>query len=146
MNFVFKNYLRGILTGRFKREEIPDASSSRVGYMFSQKAFGQLGAWATYSDDDQYWKIIDQLKQISMDHGISSRCVFFLFCDTVSQKKRLFRTKNNIYIYSCFVKVTETQFIIQCALWCINHEDMFSNKKVTMVFCNGIRYYGTPCI
>ena len=69
MKFVFIIYLRGMLTGKFKREEVPDAGSSRVGYMFSQKAFGQLGAWATYSGDDQYWKIIDQLKQISMDNG-----------------------------------------------------------------------------
>lgn len=58
-------YFSGLLTGKFKRGDVPDPGSSRIGYMLSKNAFGQLGAWTTYSESDQYWEIIDLLKDIS---------------------------------------------------------------------------------
>ncbi|XP_053382343.1 1-deoxyxylulose-5-phosphate synthase YajO-like [Mercenaria mercenaria] len=59
----------GLLTGKFKKGETPDASNSRLGYMYSQKAVGQLGAWSEYSNNEKYWQIIEILRDISVKHN-----------------------------------------------------------------------------
>lgn len=64
--FIFS----GLLSGKFAKGEIPDSDKSRLGFMNSKNAVGQLGAWATYSEDEKYWNIVQVLKDTARQIGI----------------------------------------------------------------------------
>ncbi|KAJ8303818.1 hypothetical protein KUTeg_018611 [Tegillarca granosa] len=63
----------GLLTGKYKRGEVPDPNTTRIGHVAKdEKRLIQLSApaWSSYSDNDNYWKIIDKLSSISKKHGL----------------------------------------------------------------------------
>ena len=63
---------RGLLTGKYKRDEKPTASVGRIGIIAEdeKKAMQCAPAWSKY-DGDFYWKLRDGLEQIGKDHGMS---------------------------------------------------------------------------
>lgn len=60
-----------MLTGKFKRNEHPDDTSSRVGYMASMKKKGgyTTANWDEFTDNENYWKLIDLMQQVAKNHG-----------------------------------------------------------------------------
>ncbi|XP_060556222.1 1-deoxyxylulose-5-phosphate synthase YajO-like [Ruditapes philippinarum] len=107
----------GLLTGKFKRGGVPDASTSRVGYMLAQKAFGQLGAWSQFSDDDQYWQIIDVLKQISNEND---KTVAQVALKWVLQKGCV----ASVIIGATSLKQLEENMAVGSAQWKLSDEQM----------------------
>ena len=76
--------LRGLLTGKFSREKAPSASESRIGYVHQNEAMALQGApaWSQYKDNENYWKLIDAMKDIAEKQG------------------NLFLAGRNLYLYS----------------------------------------------
>lgn len=67
-------YHRGLLAGKFERGVKPDdPNSSRVAWVEadSQSRTNQSHpSLSQYSDDDQYWDLIQKMKEIAASHGI----------------------------------------------------------------------------
>lgn len=63
----------GMLTGKFKRNQIPDATGSRAGYMQSKKEEGKttMSNWEEFGNDDKYWNLIAIMEKIAKAHGKS---------------------------------------------------------------------------
>ncbi|XP_060594702.1 1-deoxyxylulose-5-phosphate synthase YajO-like [Ruditapes philippinarum] len=61
----------GLLTGKFERNKTPDAKGSRIGFVHQDesKAMQAAPAWSQYNDDDNYWKLMDAMKEIAKIHG-----------------------------------------------------------------------------
>lgn len=59
----------GLLSGKFSRGVAPNPATSRLGFMYSQRAVGQLAAWQNFSSDDNFWELVDVLKDIAKEHG-----------------------------------------------------------------------------
>ncbi|XP_060554464.1 1-deoxyxylulose-5-phosphate synthase YajO-like [Ruditapes philippinarum] len=61
----------GLLTGKFERNKTPDAKGSRIGFVHQDesKAMQAAPAWSQYNDDDNYWKLMDAMKDIATNHG-----------------------------------------------------------------------------
>jgi len=60
-----------MLTGKFKRDALPDATGSRAGYMAAKKKEGKTG-WSNYDefkDDEVYWKLTEVLDRIAKAKG-----------------------------------------------------------------------------
>lgn len=74
-NFALEtfNTFRGILTGKFKRNEIPDPKGSRVGFIHADESKATTGfpAWNTYRDNEKYWQLMELIKSIGDKHGMS---------------------------------------------------------------------------
>lgn len=68
---TFVLHCSGLLTGKFKKEENPDAKGSRIGIL---NKFGNLGTpmplWESYKSNDSYWNLIDEMRTIAKTHGI----------------------------------------------------------------------------
>lgn len=63
----------GMLTGKFKRNQTPDATGSRAGYMQSKKEEGKttMSSWEEFRNDDKYWNLIAIMEKIAKAHGKS---------------------------------------------------------------------------
>lgn len=61
----------GLLSGKFKRDQQPDATRSRVGHLKARKSKGELveSSWDRYSNDEGYWTLIALLEKISKSKG-----------------------------------------------------------------------------
>ncbi|XP_045182530.1 1-deoxyxylulose-5-phosphate synthase YajO-like isoform X2 [Mercenaria mercenaria] len=61
----------GLLTGKFKRNNIPDATGSRVGHMIARKASGESVSsdWEKFCDDEQYWNLIALMEKFAKAKG-----------------------------------------------------------------------------
>lgn len=56
----------GLLTGKFKREETPDADQSRVGLLNKIGNFNtSLPEWSKIKNDEQYWTLIEIMTPIA---------------------------------------------------------------------------------
>lgn len=60
-----------MLTGKFKRDQVPDAKGSRAGYMASMKSQGKttMSNWDEYCNDESYWKLIGIMEKIGKNHS-----------------------------------------------------------------------------
>ena len=65
------NYFRGLLTGKFERNKTPDEKGSRIGFIHKDesKAAQAAPAWSKYNGDDDYWNLMDAMKEIANSHG-----------------------------------------------------------------------------
>ena len=61
---------RGLLTGKYKRDQKLDASLGRIGAVAEneKQALQSAPAWSKFNNDF-YWKLRDGLEQIGKDHG-----------------------------------------------------------------------------
>ncbi|KAH3885322.1 1-deoxyxylulose-5-phosphate synthase YajO-like [Dreissena polymorpha] len=61
----------GVLSGKFKREETPDPTSSRIGFIHTDegKAMQAMPAWSKLRDDDGFWNLMDVMKKAADNHG-----------------------------------------------------------------------------
>ena len=61
----------GLLTGKFKREETPNAEQSRVGLL---NKIGNIGTnfpeWSKVQNDENYWNLIEGMTPIAKAQGI----------------------------------------------------------------------------
>jgi hypothetical protein len=69
--YNFHYFCSGLLTGKFERNKTPDAKGSRIGFVHQDesKAMQAAPAWSQYNDDDNYWKLMDAMKDIAKTHG-----------------------------------------------------------------------------
>ncbi|XP_060586682.1 1-deoxyxylulose-5-phosphate synthase YajO-like isoform X2 [Ruditapes philippinarum] len=62
----------GMLTGKFKRNQKPDATGSRTGYMQAKREEGQnksTSNWEEFGDNDAYWKLIEVMEKVAKANG-----------------------------------------------------------------------------
>lgn len=62
---------RGLLTGKFKRGEVPDPATSRVGWTTAQKKFASQShpSLADYADSDTFWSLLSSMEDIASATG-----------------------------------------------------------------------------
>ena len=62
---------RGLLTGKFKRGEVPDPATSRVGWTTAQKKFASQShpSLADYADSDMFWSLLSSMEDIASATG-----------------------------------------------------------------------------
>ncbi|XP_045181905.2 1-deoxyxylulose-5-phosphate synthase YajO-like [Mercenaria mercenaria] len=61
----------GMLTGKFKKDQEPDATGSRVGYFNSKKEIPHwMKDWIEFGSNDKYWALITVIETIAKAHGI----------------------------------------------------------------------------
>jgi hypothetical protein len=73
---IFSHFDRGMLTGKFKRNQKPDATGSRTGYMQAKREEGQnksTSIWEEFGDNDAYWKLIEVMEKVAKANGNLSR-------------------------------------------------------------------------
>lgn len=62
---------RGMLTGKFKRDQAPDAQGSRAGYMHAKKQEGKttMSNWDEFASDEKYWALVAVMEKVAKKHG-----------------------------------------------------------------------------
>ena len=60
-----------MLTGKFKRDVVPDAQGSRAGYMASMKSQGKttMSNWEEVCNDESYWTLIGIMEKVAKAHS-----------------------------------------------------------------------------
>lgn len=70
----FKRFctFRGMLTGKFKRNVVPDEKGSRAGYLDAMKKQGKIyfSHWEDVAHQDSFWTLMDLIKNIAKKHGM----------------------------------------------------------------------------
>ena len=64
--------LRGLLTGKFKRGQVPDAKDSRIGWVEENKGARinqSHPSLAEYADKESFWALLDTMEKIGSDTG-----------------------------------------------------------------------------
>ncbi|KAL3847197.1 hypothetical protein ACJMK2_018120 [Sinanodonta woodiana] len=66
-------FLFGLLTGKFKRGEIPDKTKSRIGFIHTDetRALMCAPAWSNYAENEVYWNLLDVMEKIAVARGKS---------------------------------------------------------------------------
>ena len=61
----------GMLTGKFKKDVVPDAGSSRAGYLASLKREGKsnMSYYEGIANEDRFWKLLDVMEDTAKIHG-----------------------------------------------------------------------------
>ena len=61
----------GMLTGKFKKDVVPDAGSSRAGYLASLKREGKsnMSYYEGIANEDRFWKLLDVIEDTAKIHG-----------------------------------------------------------------------------
>ncbi|KAL3847196.1 hypothetical protein ACJMK2_018119 [Sinanodonta woodiana] len=63
----------GLLTGKFKQGETPDKTQSRIGFVHTDenRALQSAPAWSKYSENKEYWNLVDVMGKIATRLGKS---------------------------------------------------------------------------
>ncbi|XP_045181803.2 1-deoxyxylulose-5-phosphate synthase YajO-like isoform X2 [Mercenaria mercenaria] len=62
----------GMLTGKFKRDQKPDATGSRAGYMHAKREEGKntsASNWEEFGSNENYWKLIAAMEKVAKANG-----------------------------------------------------------------------------
>ena len=112
----------GLLTGKFKREEKPDAERSRIGLFHKLGDFGvNVPQWENYKSSESYWNLLDGMKTIAKAHGLLN----FVFYHSstplhphqkIVKKKKKKKKKKNTSLHSTPTLARMHGPIINCSI------------------------------
>jgi hypothetical protein len=75
LTFVYSLMLRGLLTGKFSKNQKQDPSSSRVAWVDhnpGERASQSHPSFENYSQSQGYWELMDALDLVAKKHGMFS--------------------------------------------------------------------------
>lgn len=59
----------GLLTGKYKKDVVPDEKQNRMGIIKKMESKVNLPDWSNYQNNEAYWDLIETMKTIAGNHG-----------------------------------------------------------------------------